>query len=279
MLENLKSVEAQAVLKDDIMNTILAHADEKTICLLEALDGQIAEQFPSHPFETGIDKNNFESVISEYLAMSIAFPYIQAGAIYENYKRVNHTSGDTNANLEITSSIASFLVWDEFGGHPLTKKYGDEGLRYLTSVDRNFHSNLLRRDIELLVGKTVEPKQSAVTTKYLDELYDGLSNGSSNHNVAHMVAFEKHASDMIEAMWSAIHRVFGVPKDSKLKYFYEHVGGDSPAEAFHVEMTRKMIGHLVPEQDYEEFLTTCLDAYAASARWCESVISLASCER
>jgi hypothetical protein len=248
------------------------HTVRGTEALLARLTERLSERFPTHPFEAGIRADNFERVIGDYLAMSIAFPYIQAGAIHETYRRAVETSGDTNANTEVTAAVGSFLVWDEFGGHALIRENGDAGLLQLTRVGEHFHSHLLRRDIETLLGHSVRPHRSAATREYLDGLLRGLSDPRGNRNVAQMVAFEQHANDMIEALWTAVHRVFGVPKDARLAYFYEHVGGDSPAEAVHVEMTQNMLSDLVPSYEHEEFLETCVNAYAHSVRWCEAIL-------
>jgi hypothetical protein len=244
--------------------------------LLEELDRRIAELFPGHPFDRNMNGENFERAIADFLAISIAFPYIQAGAIYENYRRTARSHGDTNRNVEITSAIGSFLVWDEFGGYLLSRKHGDEGLLHLTKTGGNFHSNLLRADIEKVLGKPIEPKWSAASDEYLNALLDGLSDERDSRNVACMIAFEKHAHVVIEAVWDAINRIFGIPKDSRLKYFYEHVGGDAPAEEFHIEMVQRMIGDLVPEQGREEFLAACIAEYAASIRWCEAIVATES---
>src|SRR5919201_4867975 len=156
-------------------------AREKDV-LLERLTERLAERFPTHPFAIGIDSGNFERAIGEYLAMSIAFPYIQAGAIHESFRRVTNASGDVNANTEITAAIGSFLVWDEFGGHALIRKHGDAGLLHLTRVSDIFHSHLLRRDIEALLGCRIKPTRSAATREYLAGLLEGLSDGRENRN-------------------------------------------------------------------------------------------------
>jgi len=242
-------------------------------------DQCIDELFPSHPFDSGISIDNFERVISEYLAMSISFPYIQAGAIYNNYRLTIDENNDINKNVEITSAIGSFLVFDEFGCYAQTQKFGNDGLRNLTNVGHNFHSNLLRRDIETLLGKRVKPVWSDVTNAYLSDLLAALSDQKLNRNIAYMIAFENHANRMIMSLWNAIHLLFNFPKDSKLSYFYGHVGGESPAEAFHVEMTQRMIEDLVPEVDVSQFISSCIKEYTANISWCERILSLSNSDK
>ena len=61
-----------------------------------------------------------------------------------------------------------------------------------------------------------------------------------------MIGFECHAQEMITALWEAVCSSFDLPQDERLVYFWGHVGGDAPAEAVHVEMTRMMVAQLVP---------------------------------
>jgi len=255
-----------------MMNTLTTDSQLKADDFLVRFDKSIDEVFPIHPFDSGISIDNFEKIMSAYLAMSISFPYIQAGAIYNNYKLTIDSNNDTNKNVEITGAIGSFLVFDEFGCYDQTQKFGNEGLRNLTKVGNNFHSNLLRRDIETLLGKRLVPVWDNATNAYLSELLSGLSNQKFNQNVAYMIAFENHANRMIMSLWNSIHEVFNFPKDSSLDYFYGHVGGESPAEAFHVEMTQRMIEDLISKVDENQFISSCLKAYSANISWCEHIL-------
>ena len=139
------------------------------------LSRRISERFPDHPFRGGVNKDNFEAVSAEYLAMSIAFPFIQAGAMHETYKAALRAGGDTDKNAEITGAVGAYLVWDEVGGHKLTLESGNEGLLQLPATRRNYHAHWLRKDIRTILGKDVRPHRSAATARYLDELLDGLS--------------------------------------------------------------------------------------------------------
>jgi hypothetical protein len=239
--------------------------------IIEELSRRIGERFLDHPFRNGVDKDNFETVIADYLAMSIAFPFIQAGAIHETYKAALRAGGDTDKNAEITGAIGGFLVWDEMGGHKLTLERGNEGLLQLIATHKNYHSHWLREDIRTILGKGVQPHRSAATTRYLDELLDGLSDPRRNRNVAYMIGFECHAQEMITALWDAVCSSFDLPQDERLGYFYGHVGGDAPAEAVHVEMTRRMLAELVPADRRDEFIELCLEGYALNFHWCEAI--------
>jgi len=239
--------------------------------IIEELSRRIGERFLDHPFRNGVNKDNFEAVVADYLAMSIAFPFIQAGAIHETYKAALRAGGDVDKNAEITGAIGAFLVWDEMGGHKLTLENGNEGLLQLTATHGNYHAHWLRGDIRAILGKDVQSHRSAATVRYLDELLDGLSDPRRNRNVAYMIGFECHAQEMITALWDAVCSSFDLPQDERLVYFSGHVGGDAPAEAVHVEMTRKMVAELVPADNRDEFIELCLEAYELNFRWCEAI--------
>lgn len=249
---------------------VVQQANE-TLAVAEIIGQAISRQSPRHPFLDQVNADNLERVLAEYLAMSISFPFIQAGAVHANYRASLQATGDTSRNVEVTSAIGAFLTWDEFGGYALTLKHGIEGLLSLNATQRNFHSNHLRGDIRAILGKDVAPSFSPATVAYLDALLAGLSDSVGNRNVAHMVAFEFHANEMIGALWQAIGRITGIENDERLKYFYIHVGGDSPAEAVHVEMTQKMIAELIAPGDLAAFVAECVAAYELNAGWCAAI--------
>jgi hypothetical protein len=255
----------------EAMNAPQIGSGQAPAAILEELSRQIGEHFPSHPFRNRVTKDNFETVIADYLAMSIAFPFIQAGALHETYKAALRAKGDTDKNAEITGAIGAYLVWDEVGGHKLTLEKGNIGLLQLPATRRNFHAHWLRKDIRTILGKDVPPHQSAATVHYLDALLGGLSDARRNRNVAYMIGFEYHAAAMIGALWDAVCASFDLPHDERLVYFWGHVGGHSPAETVHVEMTRMMVAELVLSERGEEFIELCLEAYALNFHWCEAI--------
>ena len=77
------------------MNSYQIGSGESSVVIIEELSRRIGERFSYHPFRSGVNKDNFEAVIADYLAMSIAFPFIQAGAIHETYKAALRAGGDT----------------------------------------------------------------------------------------------------------------------------------------------------------------------------------------
>lgn len=240
--------------------------------VLARVSAQLQERHPVHPFLEGIRRDNFEQVAAEFLGLSVSFPYIQAGAIHRSFEHALAASGDADANTEVTSAVGAFLVWDELGGHHAVRQLGDQGLLQLTRPAQLFHSHMLRRDLASLLGRPVQPAYSPATKAYLDGLLDGLSDARGNRNVANMVAFEQHASDALESLWEAVARVFDVPKDEQLAYFHTHVGGDSPAEAVHVELTQRMVDDLVADDARDEFVEHAVQAYDASIRWCRAIV-------
>jgi hypothetical protein len=135
-----------------------------------------------------------------------------------------------------------------------------------------FHANLLRKDIEVLTGKRLEPSFEAPTEDYLKRLEDGLGDGDPIVRAAHMAAFERHANDMITALWGSVSSVSVIAKDD-LAYFKTHVGGDDPAEAYHVAMTTEMLARVVPEAEAGRFLETFGAAYRLSWGWCAALVS------
>jgi hypothetical protein len=87
-----------------------------------------------------------------------------------------------------------------------------------------------------------------------------------------MLGFEMHANDMITALWESISTRYQVNKN-KLAYFHTHVGGDDPAEAYHVLMTSELIKKLVPEDRNQEFIDMTIEAYQLNYDWCQALVN------
>lgn len=136
-----------------------------------------------------------------------------------------------------------------------------------------FHANLLRKDIQAILGKNVKPQFSPMTSEYLKKLEYGLSTLDPVTRVSHMVAFEIHAGVMINTLWSSIAKLCSIEKDS-LSYFQTHVGGDDPAEEYPVQMTRRMIEETILEHDAHKLVDYFKDAYALNFNWCEQIKKL-----
>jgi len=96
--------------------------------LVSQIDGLVEDRFSIHPFSIGISTDNFPSLIGNYLAMSIAFPYLQAGAQYRVITECIRKEKDVTKEIEITVAVGAFLTWDEVGGHAIVQQYGNEGL-------------------------------------------------------------------------------------------------------------------------------------------------------
>ncbi len=236
------------------------------------LEAIVRQEFSTHPFSTSVSPKNFEVVIANYLTMSMAFPYLQAGAQLRLLMHYIEQERDTTRDVEITAAVGAFLTWDEIGGHAIVREFGNAGLPKILDTDQ-FHSSLLQKDIETLTGKNIPPAFHKVTKDYLRDLEFGLSSIDPATRVAHMVAFEKHAGRMIDALWSSASAIFNVDKD-KLGYFSTHVGGEDPAEDYHIKMTSRMIEEVIPEEDSERFLEFFQDAYELNFRWCGDICQL-----
>ena len=198
--------------------------------------------------------------------MSIAFPYIQAAAAYATVRRALDDGERIPEHLAATTPVAAFLVSDELGIHHKVKEHGNEALPTILDA-RDFHSSMLLRDFELMFGQQVDPQPDAATTAYLSALLDGLSSVDPVRRCAYMVAFEVHANRMITSLWNSIDDAFDVEKDG-LDYFRIHVGGDDPAEAYHVEMTSRMVDACVRPIDIARFYRHFDEAYLANIGWC-----------
>lgn len=234
------------------------------------LGGVVEENFPTHPFANDINPDDFERMMRNYLAMSQAFPYLQAGAQKRLLFHYMESGLDVPRDVEISSVVGAFLVWDETGGWGATRAEGAEGLLSILSTQERFHSNLLRHDLKRIFGRDITPEYSKVTRDYLKELHDGLASVDPVTRCVFMVSFETHAERMIDGLWGYVARTTGVAKDD-LRYFSTHVGGDDPAEAYHVSMTTDMIANLVPEGDGERFVREFINAYAVHSNWCARI--------
>jgi hypothetical protein len=233
----------------------------------------LSEKFEVHPFSKGITLENLEMVLKNYLAMSQAFPYLQAGSQKELIFDSIDKDIDVSEHLEITSVVGNFLCWDETGGHYVLFKHGITGLPIILDTKQYFHSNLLKKDIQVIFGKEVKPSYSKVTRDYLYDLYKGLSSLDAVIRCASMVAFETHAASMIDALWQSISEVCPLEKDS-LCYFKTHVGGSDPAEPYHVKMTSQMIEKIVSKNQISDFLGAFENAYALSYLWCSDITQI-----
>lgn len=231
---------------------------------------RIVRSSGKHPFGSELNKGNIESVLESYVAMSQAFPYLQAGSQKDIVLDCIQNNKIISTPVEITSVVGNFLCWDETGGHHVVQKFGNEGLPKIIDT-RNFHSNILINDIKKLIGREVVPNFDENTSSYLISLLEGLSSFDPVVRCACMVAFEEHAEIMIESLWASLEKIYPEVNKDSLEYFFLHVGGDDPAEEYHVQMTNKMIDELIPEGQISSFLESFKKYYTLNVDWCKSV--------
>lgn len=245
---------------------------EKYKVISSKIEDIIQERFAVHPLSHGINIENSELVLSQYFAMSQAFPYLQAGAQKAQIINAMENNEDIDPRFEYTAVVGNFLCWDETGGHAIVRHDGNEGLAKILNTSTNFHANMLRKDIKNMTGKDVKPLYSSATVSYLNELLTGLESLNHLKRCAYMVAFENHAGIMIDSLWGSLLNLFKMKKDD-LIYFSFHVGGADPAEPYHIEMTERMVSEIVPDENIKEFVNEFINAYAINYNWCESIKS------
>ncbi len=231
----------------------------------------VRDEFGVHPFATTMDTPRLEVLLPEYLAMSVAFRYLQAAAQKDVIFAAIHENRPVPEGIEVMNSVGNFLSWDESGGVDLLLNGGKEMLPEILDTDR-FHSELLRADARRMLGHEIEPNYSQVTRRYLLALYRGLASMDVVVRCAHMVAFEFHAGIMIDSLWGAV-ATTGLPRD-ELSYFQRHVGGEDPAEEYHIEMTQRMIARVVAPTEGERFLAEFRRAYGLHIEWCHACMQI-----
>lgn len=253
------------------MNQSLPSEPRRTQDVYEQLAAITREDFGPHPFSAPIARPALDHILPDYLAMSQAFPYLQAAAQKDVIFDAIHDNKDVPAAMELTHAVGSFLTWDESGGNYVIMTQGKAALPRILETSRWFHSNVLRDDIRKILGRPVEANYGPATRDYLFALYRGLASLDIVERCAHMVAFELHAEAMINALWATLTRVTGLPRED-LAYFYLHTGGDDPAEKYHVELTQDLIERVVPEGRYDDFMGAFRRAYALNIAWCRAVV-------
>lgn len=238
--------------------------------VVEQIATLLRQEFPTHPFEEPLAAERFTSLLAEYLGMSVAFPYLQAGA--QQATIMEHVIQDTDVSLdeEITLAVGAFLVADETGVNATLLTEGLPGLPGVLDTRVRFHSALLRKDIGHILGHEVRATYSPPTQTYLLRLAAGLASPDAVQRVAMMVSFEAHAERMITGLWDRISEQFDVRKDD-LVYFSTHVGGDDPAEAYHVAMTSNMINRTVTDGDVGAFEHALVSDYRLHLDWCSAI--------
>lgn len=223
-----------------------------------------------HPFTAAMDLARLEVVLPDYLGMSLAFRYLQAAAQGDPIFAAMREDRGVPEAIELMNAVGNFLVWDETGGIDLMAGHGKAGLPRLLDIGL-FHSGLLRVDAHAILGHSIEPRFSPPTVRYLHALYQGLASTDVVVRCATMVAFELHASVMIDSLWAAISAATGRPPEG-LAYFERHVGGEDPAEAYHVEMTQRLIDRVIAPGERDRFRSEVHGAYRLHVEWCRALV-------
>ena len=265
----MANISSNEIYVSDAFSGWPGFSKSRTVALHEALHAIESRDFGPHPFTTGISGKNLRDVLEQYVVMSTEFPFIQARAIGNAYFHRNDPEAYVPLPVQLTSVVGSFLVFDEFGAHAKVREGGNAALPQILNT-QGFHSNLLRADCSAILGEEIGCNASAVTRAYLDQLAADL--GATDHiiRIAAMIAFEQHAGSMIDALWQSV-AVFYNGNRSNLGYFHTHVGGDDPAEAYHQQMTARLIELCVPAGREEQFLDAFRQCYALNWNWCEEI--------
>ncbi|MGY4568227.1 hypothetical protein ACVWY5_001297 [Bradyrhizobium sp. USDA 3256] len=250
--------------------------DQSSQIFCEYLTEQARTLCGPHPFAAEMSEGQVAGMLPEYLAMSQAFPYLQAGSQKDLIFDAMRRNRDLPRDIELTSVVANFICWDETGGYGRVLRGGKAALPDILATE-NFHSNLLRKDASRLLGRPIQPSYSTTTKRYLHSIYTGLSSKDPLVRCAYMVAFELHAAEMIQSLWTTLVKIFDVRSDD-LEYFRSHVGGDDPAEKYHGEMTTRLIRELVPADGNSRFLDEFDRAYRLSLQWCRDLLRIVSVE-
>lgn len=222
-----------------------------------------------HPLSYGITKNNVTQLIADYLAMSEFFPYIQAGAHNAVLNKCLTEKTHIPESCQATSVVGAFLCWDEFGGHYKMLRGGIPALPTILET-KSFHANILKEDIKLFSPNSLNLSYSQVTADYLLKLQSGLSSENPVERVAFMVAFERNAEKMIMGLYDSLKNLYSL-KSQKLAYFETHVGGDDPAEAYHIETTTRLIAGVVNDANRSSFLDYFTTACYINREWTEDI--------
>jgi hypothetical protein len=259
-----------------IVDKTTAHAKDivtsskRGAVIIENLQKTVEAKFPIHPFTSKISSSNSKNVMGKYFAMSQAFPYIQAGAYKDLVLRAIGKSRSISESIEKTFVIGAFLCWDETGSQYLLQQNGIKALPNILDTRTHFHANLLKKDLEQIFGDKIPPNYCKDTQEYLKELLKKLGAQSKLERSAMMVAFEMHAERMIQELWKSLSEAHELKKET-LTYFEAHVGGDDPAEAYHVALTQRLVQDLISEKDMESFVSHFINAYRLNIDWCEKI--------
>lgn len=234
--------------------------------LEKKLEALVTNTFSPHPFSTITKDQDLEKIFSRFIGLSQATPYLLGGASKEMFFKLITNDKQVNPANEVTTSVLSFLAWDETGGQQVVREFGEHAL-YRILESNNYHSRILVTDLQKLLGKTISPVYEKYTIDYFKQLLDSLSDLDDIKRCASIVAFEMHAEQVIIALWNSVDKIFPSIDKHTLKYFELHVGELNPVEEYHVEMTTKMVEMIVPKEKHDDFLAAFKLSYKLNKDW------------
>src|SRR5688500_13545119 len=88
----------------------------------------INENYPEHPFKSGIEKANVEAVLAQYLGLCLCAPYIIGGSNKDLFLNCIFSGRQIDKKIEITTAVSSFLALDETGSYVKLVEGGHEAL-------------------------------------------------------------------------------------------------------------------------------------------------------
>lgn len=231
----------------------------------------ISECYPLHPFTNELERDNAEGVLAEYLGLCLCAPYIIGGSNNQLFQSCIFSGRPIDRKIEITTAISSFLSFDETGNYNKVVAGGHEALPSILDTS-DFHSNMLRRDLKMLFGKEIAPVHNDYLKNYFVELSNGLANIDDIKRCAALVALEVHSEIMIQTLWDSIMKAFPEADRNRLVYFFLHVGGDNPAEQYHVAMTEMMINEVVGTENLPLFFKYFREYYEMNINLCSQIL-------
>jgi hypothetical protein len=164
-----------------------------------------------------------------------------------------------------------FLSNDEMGIHHILSNGGNKRLPEILKTEDQSHASMLKKDLLSLFGKSQVPNYCPDTKVYLYQLSKAFGSHDVLEIIASMVAFETYADHMISAVWKSLEEIYPNIDKNTLEYFQIHVGGDDPAEAYHVQMTDRLIQEAKIESNNEKFVKMVLNYYELNAKWCDQI--------
>ncbi len=239
--------------------------------IVDSLNTVVETKYKEHPFSKEITRENIERVLGSYLAMSEAFPFLQAGAYKDLIFDCIFRNKGVSKEMEESFVVGAFLSFDETGGNYLLRTKGIQALPQLLDTNLNFHAALLKKDIQSVFAKNILPNYKNPTDLYLIRLTQGLGSRDPVLRCATMVAFEMHAGQMIEALWNSLSGLYPEKDKESLEYFKVHVGGDDPQEEYHKLLTQKMVGSSIAPTDEARFLLAFEESYGLNFQWCSDI--------